>query len=515
MFATNSRPGGAQPRRRAWLAGGVAGLAVLLGSCSAPAGHTATVPSINFAICIDGRELFHLGTMLDELFRPENRLTIINWQKSYAPRGDNRHVSTATEYVLVYARDEARARTRLEGRTAVMDARYSSPDGDRQWKGGDLSGPGAKTHQKMVYAIQSPFTGELYYPPFGSCWRPEQKQVLAWMNAYGIEYVLRDIGDGQERAKVISLPDDQIAQAKAVMVKGSLISAKEEATALLKSGPWPPIYFGKKGTGRPQLKVYLEDVKQGKVPITYWAADDYTDPVFLGSASPHSESGHTQTGLDELDAIVGPGHSFDTVKPLKLFSEIVQLWCPPDGLVLDPFAESGTSGHAVLLLNKDSGSERRFILIEQGRPDRGDPYARSLMADRRRPSASGPAFGSPDPSRIPGAPSYRLHPRPVPPTRSGDPRARRGELLLGHRQCGNPPRARPGGPHRRGSQWRAQLPPAGDAVTGPGECHTLAVPWGATSSDVSGSTLFCRAEHEGARRGRQAGTRLYQLRLRP
>ena len=50
--------------------------------------------------------------------------------------------------------------------------------------------------------------------------------------------------------------------------------------------------------------------------------------------------------------------------------------------MLDPFAGSGTTGHAVLQLNKDSGADRRFILIEQGRPEKGDPYARSLMANR-------------------------------------------------------------------------------------------------------------------------------------
>jgi adenine-specific DNA-methyltransferase len=65
-----------------------------------------------------------------------------------------------------------------------------------------------------------------------------------------------------------------------------------------------------------------------------------------------------------------------------LFSKIIQIWCPPTGLVLDPFAGSGTTGHAVLELNCETGSERRFMLIEQGRPERGDPYARSLTADR-------------------------------------------------------------------------------------------------------------------------------------
>jgi adenine-specific DNA-methyltransferase len=56
---------------------------------------------------------------------------------------------------------------------------------------------------------------------------------------------------------------------------------------------------------------------------------------------------------------------------------------------MDPFAGSGTTGHAVLQLNDTSGSERRFILIEQGRPERGDSYARSLTADRVTRAISG------------------------------------------------------------------------------------------------------------------------------
>lgn len=115
------------------------------------------------AMCIDHRELFRLGQMLDELFGETNRLAIINWQKSYSPRGDRRHVSTATEYVLVYAKDEKRARTGLLPRTEAMNRRYGNSDGDpRLWKAGDLSGPDAKGHMRMVYGIQSPFTGEVH-----------------------------------------------------------------------------------------------------------------------------------------------------------------------------------------------------------------------------------------------------------------------------------------------------------------------------------------------------------------
>ena len=124
--------------------------------------------------------------------------------------------------------------------------------------------------------------------------------------------------------------------------------------------------------------------------MTYWANDDYELVEELGSTSwAHTESGHSQAGITELDAIVGKGHGFETVKPLKLFQKIIQLWCPPDGFVLDPFAGSGTTGHAVLGLNYLTDSNRRFVLIEQGRPQRGDSYAQTLTADRLRRAASG------------------------------------------------------------------------------------------------------------------------------
>src|ERR1039458_3189285 len=72
-------------------------------------------PSGVLAICIDHRELFRLGSMLDEIFGESNRIAVINWQKSYGPKnnvGKRTHVSTATEYVLVYANSIDLAKTR-------------------------------------------------------------------------------------------------------------------------------------------------------------------------------------------------------------------------------------------------------------------------------------------------------------------------------------------------------------------------------------------------------------------
>jgi adenine-specific DNA-methyltransferase len=80
--------------------------------------------------------------------------------------------------------------------------------------------------------------------------------------------------------------------------------------------------------------------------------------------------------------LLGRGHGFETVKPLKLFKKIIQIWCPLNGVVMDPFAGSGTTAHAVLELNGESGARRRFVLVEQGRPNKRDDYARTLTAVR-------------------------------------------------------------------------------------------------------------------------------------
>jgi adenine-specific DNA-methyltransferase len=87
-----------------------------------------------------------------------------------------------------------------------------------------------------------------------------------------------------------------------------------------------------------------------------------------------------RVGTDNLGA---DAHTVrDLESPHARQANLIQIWCPPEGTVLDPFAGSGTTGHAVLALNETIGSTRRFVLIEQGRPEKGDSYARTLTADR-------------------------------------------------------------------------------------------------------------------------------------
>jgi adenine-specific DNA-methyltransferase len=341
------------------------------------------------AICIDDNELFHLGMMMDEVFGESNRLAIINWQKTTV-KNNTKRVATTTEYVLVYAKDIEFSQTRLLSRSEKANARFGNPDNDRgAWKQGDLTGTGANSHPTALYAIQSPFTGELHYPGENRCWAFEKRRMAEWLEAWGARYEERDLGDKRPRALVIKgapVPRDRGFKVSHPV----LARAAAAANRRLASGRWPRLYFGLTGRTKPMAKVYLDEIKAGVVPTTFWVEEEAADPVVLDSVSwMSSETGRSREGLEELDGIVGKGHGFVTVKPLKLFKKIIQIWCPPGGLVLDPYAGSGTSGHAVLELNRELEDNRRFILVEQGRPENGDKYARTLTWTRLKNAITG------------------------------------------------------------------------------------------------------------------------------
>ncbi len=96
----------------------------------------------------------------------------------------------------------------------------------------------------------------------------------------------------------------------------------------------------------------MSDVKDGVVPRTLW---------------PWQEVGSTRHSKQEISQILNLGASSDifvTPKPTKLIQRILQIATDKDSIVLDSFAGSGTTGHAVLKQNVEDGGHRRFILVE-------------------------------------------------------------------------------------------------------------------------------------------------------
>ena len=126
------------------------------------------------------------------------------------------------------------------------------------------------------------------------------------------------------------------------------------------------IWWGSDGSNMPRLKRYLSDVKEGVVPQTLWL---------------HTDVGHTQDAKKELVSILHFEKSedvFNTVKPKSLVKRILQIASDQNSIILDSFAGSGTTAHAVLALNKEDGGNRKFILVEC------EDYANKITAERVR-----------------------------------------------------------------------------------------------------------------------------------
>lgn len=106
------------------------------------------------------------------------------------------------------------------------------------------------------------------------------------------------------------------------------------------------LWFGKSGKNVPRLKKYLSEVKQGVVSNTILFPQ---------------EVGSTQKAKEILKVILKK-NIFDTPKPPELIKRFIRLAGNKNSIVLDFFAGSGTTGHAVLELNKEDGGNRKFIL---------------------------------------------------------------------------------------------------------------------------------------------------------
>ena len=130
------------------------------------------------------------------------------------------------------------------------------------------------------------------------------------------------------------------------------------------------IYFPKDGDGRPRVKQYQGEGK-GLVPFTIWLA---------------GEVGDTEDSKKEILEIFSDELPFDTPKPVHLIERIVNIATKENSIILDSFAGSGTTAHAVLAANRKDGGNRRFILVEC------EDYADTLTAERVRRVINGYAF---------------------------------------------------------------------------------------------------------------------------
>ncbi|HBC3440381.1 TPA: site-specific DNA-methyltransferase [Vibrio parahaemolyticus] len=250
-------------------------------------------------ISIDDHEYNNLRKLCDEVFGEANFIATSIWHKVYVPKNSARHFSEDHDYVLVYAKNADLWVPELLPRTEEQNSKYKNPNNDPRgpWRAGPLAA--RNYYSKGTYSITCPSGRIIEGPPKGLYWK----------------------------------------------------YSEDKFKELDKEGR---IYWGEDGNNSPAPKLYLSEVKQGRVPQTIWH---------------YKEVGHTQDAKRELLKLVefnNSGSVFETPKPTKLIEHVLKLSTrPKDGdIVLDFFAGSATTAQAVYSMNaKDSGN-RRFILVQ-------------------------------------------------------------------------------------------------------------------------------------------------------
>jgi len=133
------------------------------------------------------------------------------------------------------------------------------------------------------------------------------------------------------------------------------------------------IWWGEDGNSAPSLKRFLTEVKD-LVPETIWT---------------YEEVGHTQEAKKEVLRIMTSTDAPVTPKPVDLLRRVCWIASEPGDIVLDSFAGTGTTGHAVLDMNAEKKGDRKFILVQQPTETKEDEaekrnICKTLTAERLR-----------------------------------------------------------------------------------------------------------------------------------
>lgn len=281
-------------------------------------------------VSIDDNEVAHLRLLLDEVFGEQNFLAQVVVNLNPKGRQLGRGFATSHEYLLVYARDARRTVLDASSAEHVDEADFplAAPDGRRYRRL-----PLRNTNKKF-----NPVTARtLHFPVWGD---PDTGRVSTTPFDGAVE-VVPVFGDGRpavwrwSRPLIEQRPDDLVCR----RVRGR--------------------------TGE-RVDVYQRDwlhpsdgTARRKKLRTIWLAE---------------EVGSTDTAVAELKELVG--HVFESPKPTGLLRRILATM-PDDVTVLDFFAGSGTTGHAVALQNDADGGTRRCLSVNSAEPTREGSNART------------------------------------------------------------------------------------------------------------------------------------------
>jgi len=279
-------------------------------------------------VSIDDHEVHNLRLLMDEIFGPENYIASFVRRRRMASGMRDDPISPDHEYVIAYAR--SKDNVVLYG-LPKREEDYPYEDEKGKYRSTDLTVGMTRTMRpNQWYPITHPRSGKEYWPPENRVWRFHPSTMQ------------RHIKDGN-----ILWPDDR---------PGSRMT-------------------------RPRFKTrYAPREQVNKTsPVSTWIASSSQEMEEEGAYV--LQAGLNQDATRELRELLGE-QVLDYPKPLSLLKALLQLSTREDDLVLDFFAGSGTTGDAVLLLNREDGASRRFVLVQlPERVESGSTAARAGFKD--------------------------------------------------------------------------------------------------------------------------------------
>lgn len=261
------------------------------------------------AITIDHVELFYLGALADEVFGAENRVGVVTILINPKGRQHEKFFSASTEYMLVYAKDISKAQFEQVTLDDEIAQTFDQQDEQGKFRWQSFARIRTSTSREAKPAF--------YYPIYVS---PD------------LQHITTDNVDGYTPVYPVSNGKDYSWKTKPDTFAERLADGQYRAY--------------KSGNGNIEIQ---HKYREQQVLKNLWTDKKYF-PEFQG------------TNL--LKKIVGEG-KFSYPKSLYAVMDTIKLMSSGDDIVLDFFAGSSTTGHAVLELNAIDGGNRRFILAEQ------------------------------------------------------------------------------------------------------------------------------------------------------
>ena len=274
-------------------------------------------------ITLDANEVHHAKLILSEVFGDEQNLGLLVWEKSDSPRMDANTFSSSHDFIVVFAKKmDEMIFQRIFPEDESTPDHYNLRDAQ-----------GRSYYLKPLRAMGG--QGETREA------RPNLYYALAAPDGSEVYPKRQDGSDGAWRWR-----PEKCAQ------ESERIEWRQGSTG------WTP-YF----------RIYA-DTSAGRPPETIWY---------------HRDVGSSRRAKAQIKEVFGSA-AFDTPKPVGLVRRVLEVATERDSIVLDSFAGSGTTAHAVLEANRRDGGSRKFVLVEM------EDYADRLTAERVRRVINGYAF---------------------------------------------------------------------------------------------------------------------------